>query len=610
MKTLRSQLLIWGFVLGMVPTLLLLVLFIRNDAMNISEMKLLFASSAIILFITMLLIFWGSRWVVAPLRQLTKAAKAIREGDFDYQMEAHVLSRGPLETRELCYTFIRMAEKISMQLRSMEKANEIMTQKEERWQLALQGNKDGIWDWNTVTNELFLSDRCHEMLGFRPGEGPSTHEAVLESVHSEDLPDLKQKMSDHLEGSAPYYEAEYRRRCKDGSFKWVHDRGQAMWNSDGAVIRMAGSLTDISERKKMEEKLVFLSMRDSLTGLYNRAYFEEELQRLSDGRYSPIAIIVCDVDGLKLYNDSFGHVLGDRLIRTAAEILSQTFRSGDVVARIGGDEFAILLPRVSRETVDNSLERLHAAIANINASNEEFLLSLSTGMSISHSKNVNLVRLFSEADNNMYREKIQSSQKTRNAITRTVVKLLESRDYVVEGHTLRVAELCDRIGTEIGLSSERLSNLRLLAEYHDIGKVGISDKILFKPGPLTTNELKEMKRHSEIGQRIASSVNELRPIAEYILKHQEWWDGQGYPLGAAGEEIPIECRILAIADAYDVITHERPYRSALNHEAAVRELKRCAGTQFDPFLVNIFIKIDAGKLTQNSTPKRRDTIYG
>ncbi len=610
MKTLRSQLLIWGFVLVVLPTLFLLFLFVRSEAMDITEIKFLFGSSILLLFITAFLIFFGSRWVISPLRELTEAAKAIREGDFDYQMEEHVLSRGPLETRELCYTFIRMAEKISMQLRSMEKANEIMTQKEERWQLALQGNKDGIWDWNIVTNELFLSERCHEMLGFGPGEGPASHDAIWDSVHREDLAALKQKMSDHLDGSAPYYEAEYRRRCKDGSFKWVHDRGKAMWNAEGTVVRMAGSLTDISERKQMEEKLVFLSMRDSLTGLYNRAYFEEELQRLSDGRYSPIAIIVCDVDGLKLYNDSFGHVLGDRLIQTAAEILSQTFRSGDVVARIGGDEFAILLPRVSRETVDNALERLRAAIANINSHNEEFLLSLSTGMSISHSKNVNLVRLFSEADSNMYREKVQSSQKTRNAITRTVMKLFENRDYVAEGHTQRVAELCDRIGTEIGLSRERLNDLRLLAEYHDIGKVGISDKILFKAGPLTLNELKEMKRHSEIGQRIALSVNELRPIADYILKHQEWWDGQGYPLGLSGDEIPIECRILAIADAYDVITHERPYRSALSHENAVRELEKGAGTQFDPFLVNIFLKISSEFLSQKSMLKRRDNIYG
>ena len=598
MKTLRSQLLISGLLLATLPAFVFVILFFRYEALDSTQIKSLVASSTAILIVAGLLIFWGSRWIIAPLRQLTAAAKAIREGDFDYKMEDRVLSSGPLETRELCYTFIRMSEKIAMQLRSMEKANELMTQKEERWQLALKGNKDGIWDWNVVTDQLILSDRCHEMLGFAPGEGPSTHRAIWKSVHAEDLPALKEKLSEHLEGAASYYEAEYRRRCKDGSYKWVHDRGQAMWNADGAAIRMAGSLTDISERKQMEEKLVNLSMRDSLTGLYNRAYFEEELRRLNDGRYAPIAIIVCDVDGLKLYNDSFGHVLGDRLIQAAANVLLQTFRASDVVARIGGDEFGVLLPRVSRETVEKTLERLRAAVENGNLENEEFRLSISAGMAMTHSKNVNLSLLFKEADNNMYREKIQNSQKTKGAITRSIVKLLEGRDYVAEGHTQRVASLVTRMGEEIGLSAERLNDLRLLAFYHDLGKVGISEKILFKAGPLSTPEQDEMKRHSEIGHRIALSMMEIKQIADYILKHQEWWNGQGYPLGIAEEEIPLECRIFAIADAYDVITHERPYRAALSHEEALGKLKSGAGSQFDPFLVNIFIKTVTGHFVQ------------
>ena len=598
MKTVRSQLLIWGFLLVMFPMVLIGILFFRYEALDTAEIRNVISLTTIILVVFMCLIFLGSRWIIAPIRQLTEAAKAIREGRFDYKMEDDLTSRGPQEIRELCYTFFRMAEKISMQINSLEKANEILAQKEERWQLALKGNNDGIWDWNVLKDELFLSERCHEMLGFAPGEGPSTHKAIWESVHVEDLALLKQKLADHMDGNAPYYEAEYRRQCRDGSFKWVHDRGQAMWNADGILIRMAGSLTDISERKQMEEKLFYLGMRDALTGLYNRAYFEEELRRLNDGRYSPIAVIVCDVDGLKLYNDSFGHLLGDRLIQAAADVLSQTFRTGDVVARIGGDEFAVLLPMASGEIVEKALERMHEAVEEINANNESFLLSLSTGMAISQDKTVNLPRLFREADNNMYREKIQRSQNARAAITKTVVKLLESRDYVAEGHTRRVAESCVRLGMEFGLKGEQLSDLRLLAEYHDIGKVGISDKILFKKGPLNSNELKEMKRHSEIGHRIALSATELKHIAEFILKHQEWWNGEGYPLGISGETIPIECRILAIADAYDVITHDRPYRQALSHEEAVSELKRCAGSQFDPFLVNIFIKIGPGQLVQ------------
>ena len=604
LKTLRAQLLLWGLALALVPTLFFAAWFFRyglNPATALSnypEIGVIVASAAGVFVFLLALIYWGYQWIVNPIRQLTDAAKAIREGDFDYRMEAGLLFKGPLEMRELCYTFARMTEKINGQIRSLEKVNATLAQKEERWQLALQGNKDGIWDWNLQTNEWVQSARCLEMFGYYAGEGPYTRDELIASVHPEDLPELLQKLEDHLGRIAPYYEAEYRRLCKDGSYKWVLDRGQALWNEAGQAVRMVGSFTDIADRKQMEERLIHISMRDSLTGLYNRAYFQEELRRLNDGRYTPIAVIVCDVDGLKLYNDSFGHLMGDRLIKAAADLLLQTFRTGDVVARIGGDEFAVLLPRASRETVDAILLRLKNSIKEFNANNDEFLLSISTGMAIGHSKKVDLTQLFRDADNNMYREKNKNSQQIRAAITHTVVRLLERRDYVLEGHTQRVAKLCERLAVEMGFSAAKIADLTLLAEYHDLGKVGIDDQILFKSGPLTHTEMKEMQRHSEIGYRIAQSVTEIRHIAEGILKHQEWWNGKGYPLGLTGDEIPMECRILAIADAYDTMTSERPYRPALSHEAAMKELRHGAGVQFDPFLVEMFNRIDPRRCLQ------------
>jgi HD-GYP domain-containing protein (c-di-GMP phosphodiesterase class II) len=199
--------------------------------------------------------------------------------------------------------------------------------------------------------------------------------------------------------------------------------------------------------------------------------------------------------------------------------------------------------------------------------------------------------IFREADNNMYREKLHRKQSIRSAIVQALMKALEARDFITEGHAERLQSVVAAVGESMGMSDSKLVDLRLLAQFHDIGKVGVPDRILFKPGPLTREEYAEMQRHSEIGHRIAQSAPDLVPIADWILKHHEWWNGEGYPLGLAGEEIPLECRILAIADAYDAMTSDRPYRKAMGHEEALMELGKKAGTQFDPKLVQIVLML-------------------
>lgn len=168
---------------------------------------------------------------------------------------------------------------------------------------------------------------------------------------------------------------------------------------------------------------------------------------------------------------------------------------------------------------------------------------------------------------------------------------MEARGFETEGHCDRLQELIISLARSLELSQEFINDLSLLARFHDLGKVGIPDQILFKPGALTDEEWQQMRQHCEIGHRIASSVPDLKPITDFILKHHEWWDGRGYPMGLSGEDIPLPCRILAIADAYDAITSDRPYSNAMSQHEAVQELRRCAGTQFDPGLVEKFIQI-------------------
>lgn len=351
------------------------------------------------------------------------------------------------------------------------------------------------------------------------------------------------------------------------------------------------SFIDITERKSMEEQLRHLSLHDALTGLYNRVYFEEEMRRLESGRYNPVGIVLCDVDGLKVVNDTLGHESGDIMLIETANVIKKAMRQGDMVARIGGDEFAILLPKSDAADVEGICARIRDSIQAFNLNSTGFTLSLSMGYSVADSSPNDMGRVFKEADDNMYREKMLHRQSASSAIVDTLMKALGARDFLTEGHADRLQKLVGSLAGTIGLNNKGIADLRLLAKFHDIGKVGIPDRVLFKPGPLTPEEARIMKQHCEIGYHIAQSASVLMDIGEWIHKHHEWWNGKGYPLGLKGEEIPLECRILSIADAYDAMTSDRPYRSALSHESAVAEIRRCAGSQFDPNLVPFFLEI-------------------
>ena len=195
------------------------------------------------------------------------------------------------------------------------------------------------------------------------------------------------------------------------------------------------------------------------------------------------------------------------------------------------------------------------------------------------------------ADENMSRQKLHHGRSRRSSIIKTLVKMLEARDVITQDHSVRTEQLIVKLGKLMGMDRREIADLKLLAMFHDIGKVGVPDEILFKKGHLNQDEMSVMRRHAEVGHHIALSSPELAHIADWILMHHEWWDGNGYPLGVSGENIPLECRMLAVVDAYDAMIKDRPYRSAMTHEEAVNELKRCAGTQFDPYVVEKFLQV-------------------
>ncbi|SDD96465.1 bifunctional diguanylate cyclase/phosphohydrolase [Sporomusa acidovorans] len=348
----------------------------------------------------------------------------------------------------------------------------------------------------------------------------------------------------------------------------------------------------LAESRQAQENLVYFSYHDALTGVYNRAYFEREVTCIEQ-KEEGIGIFVVDIDRLKFINDTLGHEQGDATLIHATRVLQASFGENSIIARIGGDEFAVIVRGVARNDMEVIYRRIRKNIRVENEKTAEVIIPLEMSVGYAYSLDANRPQrdLLREADNKMYREKLYRQSATEGSIIQTLKKMLLARDYDTGIHGERLHNMIANFARKAGIPGSAIADIQLFAEFHDVGKVGIPDHILHKPGPLTREEREQIQRHCEIGYRIAQTSTDLLPIADWILKHHEWWDGRGYPLGIKGEAIPLECRIVAIADAYDAMISDRPYRQAVGHAEAIEELKRYAGTQFDPALVHIFTTI-------------------
>ncbi len=347
------------------------------------------------------------------------------------------------------------------------------------------------------------------------------------------------------------------------------------------------SMTDISKRKENEERVKYLSFHDSLTGAYNRAFFEEELQRLDTDRNLPISIIMADLNGLKLINDTFGHQTGDELLKASVQILQKLTRQEDIVARVGGDEFVILLPRTSEKQAQDMTSRIieECRTTELNG----IKVSISLGVACKEDPDTDINKIRSLSDERMYSKKLLEDKSNRKYLIASLLRILNEKTFETEEHCFRLAALGSRLGEKLGLNDEQLERLKVLAVMHDIGKIAVPEDILAKPGKLSNDEYAEMSRHPENGYRIVNMTPEFGHISEEILSHHERWDGNGYPRGLKGTEIPVVARVLSVVDALDVMTNDQIYRKAMSPEAAKAELISHAGTQFDPEIVKVLI---------------------
>lgn len=372
-----------------------------------------------------------------------------------------------------------------------------------------------------------------------------------------------------------------------GNEVWLQYKAEPIYDEQGHVVEAIVACEEISERKKSEEHIRYLSFNDPLTGLYNRAFFEEEMKRLDTQRQLPLSLIMADLNGLKLINDAFGHHRGDMILQKAADALRASCRREDIIARLGGDEFVVLLPKTSAEVAEEICNRIQANCKKMEEASIQ--ISLSLGMATRLSTTISMDDTLKDAEDRMYRNKLIESRNIRSSFIVSLEKTLREKSHETEDHTLRLQRMVTVIGKTLNMSEAEVDHLNLLAALHDIGKIAIPSAILDKAGRLTPEEWDTMKKHPEIGYRIALSTPELVPIAEAILAHHEAWNGSGYPLGLAGEKIPLPARILAVADTFDVMVSGRPYRGAVTKQEALEEIQKCSGTQFDPEIVKVFI---------------------
>ena len=351
----------------------------------------------------------------------------------------------------------------------------------------------------------------------------------------------------------------------------------------GVVI----TISDETKHVENEEKLAYLSLHDKLTGLYNRTFFDEELIRLDTERQLPLSIIIGDVNGLKISNDVFGHLAGDQLLIEVSNIFKSVLRAEDIIARWGGDEFVALLPNTSESVAKEVCDRIKSLCQK--ADEKPIRPSISLGVATKYSSEQSILDQFNIAEAQMYKNKLSESKQNRDQIIGSLKNRLKVLNLETIEHCDRIKIMVRSIATKMNLNNSEVELLAILADIHDIGNIGVKANTLSKAGLLDEYEWIEVKKHPEIGYRIAQANADLITVAELILTHHENWDGSGYPQGLAGTQIPKLSRVLRLFDAYDVMTHEKPYRRAKTKEQAFDEIRKCTGTQFDPKFAELFI---------------------
>jgi diguanylate cyclase (GGDEF)-like protein/PAS domain S-box-containing protein len=375
--------------------------------------------------------------------------------------------------------------------------------------------------------------------------------------------------------------------------KYIHGDGSIRWWTVDAVKlsedRYLCFSIDITEKKAQIDKIEYLSYHDPLTGLYNRRFFEEEFRRLDTERNLPLSIIMGDVNDLKLTNDVFGHTSGDELLNKAAEVLKNTCRADDIIARWGGDEFVILLPKTSVDETEKLIARIKNEFAGEQI--QAIKVSMSLGCDAKQNTVDDIMHVLNRAEGKMYQSKTLEWEKVRSEAISAIITTLHRNSTREKDHSQSVSELCQELGRALDLDEVEILKLKEAGFLHDIGKVVLAPRLLNESNQLNSQEWDEMRVHPTIGYRILSTLDDTMDLAKAVLAHHEHWDGSGYPKGLKEDEIPLTARIIAVVESYDRMVNRANVERAVERREAIEELKSNAGNKYEPAVVAAFIQM-------------------